>query len=192
VCREAYSQLRDAKAEIVGEQALLERSRARLQHDFQAWYAAMAASIGSSSGGGNTSSGTVQAAGAAAVGGQQLLQGAAAAAAETETAVCWAELVAAGRAGCRRLVNRSGSAGPSWRQHSGLTRHLQRVRHRLLSKELASLAVPGSSALSPNPSSSLRQRQIRSRRSRRLQLLPPQPICIGGWRRRFLLLRGRF
>ena len=65
--REACSQLRDAKAEIDGEQALLERSRARLQRDFQAWYAAMAASTGT----GADSSGTVQAAEAAPAGGQQ-------------------------------------------------------------------------------------------------------------------------
>ncbi len=43
---EAYGQLKAAKAEIDGMQAALEHARARLQRDFQAWYAAMAGSGG--------------------------------------------------------------------------------------------------------------------------------------------------
>jgi len=48
--REAYGQLKGVKAEIDGVQASLEHARARLQHDFQAWYAAMAASTGGGAG----------------------------------------------------------------------------------------------------------------------------------------------
>lgn len=39
--RQAYDQLREAKAEIDGMQAALERSRDRLQADFRAWFEAM-------------------------------------------------------------------------------------------------------------------------------------------------------
>lgn len=41
--RTAYEQLKAVKADIDGLQAALERNRARLQADFQAWFAAMAA-----------------------------------------------------------------------------------------------------------------------------------------------------
>lgn len=48
--RKAYCELQDAKAEVDGLQAALGRARARLQRDFQAWFAAMQRSAGSSLG----------------------------------------------------------------------------------------------------------------------------------------------
>lgn len=68
--RTAYEQLKGVKADIDGVQAALERSRVRLQADFQAWYAAMAAgaagSLGAPAAAGGGGAGSVDAPAAAA------------------------------------------------------------------------------------------------------------------------------